>query len=85
MIEVHASSEFPYDKFKKVVTSLAKESLINVLCDFIKIKECGSKGQKQNFKVISNNYVPVNILSVSHILIKTIFKLDYDSQEAFEA
>ncbi|MBR2069635.1 MAG: hypothetical protein IJ877_07750 [Candidatus Gastranaerophilales bacterium] len=85
LLEIKAGSDFPYDKFKKVVTTVSKESSINVLCDFVKIKDCGSKGNKQNFKVISNDYVPVNILNVSHIVIKAVFKLDSDMKCALEA
>ena len=81
-VELHASLDFPYDKFKKIITSYAKDNSINVLCDFLKIKDGQSRGQKQNFKIISNYFVPINILNISHIVIKTIFKIDFDLSES---
>ncbi|MBQ8475897.1 hypothetical protein IJ531_02430 [bacterium] len=84
-LEMRSGGDFPFEKFKKVTQTVAREIGVNVFCDFIKIKETGSKGQKQNFKVISNDYVPISALNVSHIVIKTIFKLDYDVSEAVEA
>ena len=83
-LEIKAGADFPFTSFKKIVTTMAAENSINVFCDFVKIKDVGTKGQKQNFKIVSNDFVPVNILNVSNIVIKTIFKLDYN-MEAIEA
>ena len=79
--EIRVGENFPYDKFKNMVTSLAKENSIIIASDFLKIKDMGIKGQKQNFKIISNDFVPITILNASNIIIKTIFKLDKDLKE----
>ena len=83
--QVRAGQDFPYDGFKNVVSAVSKEVSLNILCDFIKIKDCGSKGQKRNFKIISDDFVSINTLNASQIIIKTIFKLDNNIEDAIEA
>ncbi len=80
--EIRANKSFPFDKFKNIVTTASKDSSIKVVCDFLEIKENSSSAKKQNFKIISNDYVPINVLNVSQIIIKTLFKLDEDIKNA---
>ena len=77
MLQICANSDFPFEKFKSIIAELSKDNSINVLCDFVKINTA-LKGQKQNFKVISQNYIPVSIINIAYLLTKTIFKIDND-------
>lgn len=77
-VQICAIESFPFEKFKKHILEFSKENSINVLCDFVKINNSENKGQKQNFKVVSQNYIPVNIINTAYFLIKTIFKTDND-------
>ena len=76
IIQLYSSSDFPCNEFQKIISIYSKENSINAICDFVKIKEIGDKGAKQNFKIISKNLVSINVLNISNVIIKTIFKLD---------
>ena len=79
LLELFANENFIFDKFENVVKILAKESNIKVLIErkIIPQKET-TQSNEQNFKVISNEYVSTNVLLFSHIIVRTIFKLDFD-------
>lgn len=77
-LQIYAQEGFPYEKFKKIISISAKEKSINILCDYIAIKEYKTKNKKQDFKIISQNLVPISVLNISNIIIKAIFKLDCD-------
>jgi len=81
ILDIKTDAGFPFDKFKSIVAESSKEAGINVLYNFTKIKNSQTKGQKQNFKVISDDYVPISVINISYIAIKAIFKIDSDMKD----
>ena len=77
-LQICALEDFPFEKFKKYINEFSKGDSLNILCDFLKIKSAGKTGKTQNFKVISQNYIPVSIMNTAYFTIRTIFKIDND-------
>lgn len=77
---VYANKSFPYDKFKTMVSTISKEQGVTILSEFKAINS-ENNGDKQNFRVISNDFVPTSALIASNVAIKTIFKLDNDANK----
>ena len=78
LIELYIESSFPKENFIKIITTLSKEASINSFI-YIKAKKTQEKeNQIQNFKVISKGFIPIDVLILSHIITKTIFKIDID-------
>ena len=78
LIEFYSNQDFPKENFAKIITKLSKEANINTLIEFKQNNTEEAKEQKQNLKVISQGFVPTDILILSHLIIKTIFKIDND-------
>ncbi len=77
-IEISANENFTFDRFKKIIEVLSKEANLKTYVEFKPSKKEIIKNAKQNFKVISGGFIPTNILILSHIIVKTIFKIDND-------
>ena len=74
-VDVYSSSNFPLIKLKNIINEKIKK--YNFITDFQfnerkNDKEC----TEQNFKIISNNFVSINLLLLSYKIIETIFELD---------
>lgn len=76
-IDIFTAKNFPNSHFSTIINTLAKEINVVPLIDFKNIKENTDK-KEQNFKIISESYISSNLLILSHIIIKTIFKIDND-------
>ena len=79
-LTIYAGSDFIFDKFEKIIQTLSRESNIKVFIEknIISKKNSEKDIKEQNFKVISNEFVSTNALLISHIVVRTIFKLDFD-------
>ncbi|MBQ8634822.1 hypothetical protein IJX73_02040 [bacterium] len=77
LIDIYAISDFPKDKFKSIIQALSKEASINPLIEFSE-KQHNKTNEIQNFKILSDGFISSNTLILSHLIIKTIFKLDDD-------
>lgn len=76
LIELFSIEDFPYKEFEKIVQIIAKEAHLNIRFDFMRINVVSSDESKQNFRIISNDFIPSNVLIVAHLLIKTLFQFD---------
>lgn len=76
-IDIFTTKDFPNNHFTAIINALAKEININPLIEFRNIKE-NISSEKQNFKIVSDEYISSNILMLSHFIIKAIFKIDND-------
>ena len=77
-IDFYAPETFPKDDFIRITNALSKEANIVSIVDF-KIKQPSkTKNETQNFKVTSDNFISSNALILSHLIIKTILKIDSD-------
>ena len=81
-IEVFSSSLFPFSKFQKIIDEFSKTVNLNLNAQFRKIRDEKEHERKkydfQNFKIISQNYVSTNVLLLSNLIIKIVFKIDDD-------
>ena len=77
-IDLYSSEDFPKDRFNNIIQTLAKEININPYFEFKKSPENNNSNKSQNFKIVSEETISTNVLIFSHIIIKTIFKIDND-------
>lgn len=77
LVEVISNEAFPAGKFRAVIETISKESFINLSIE-AKVIKTQNRSNKQNFKILSNDFVSTNSIIISHIIIKTIFKFDND-------
>lgn len=80
-IEISANENFTFDRFKKIIEVLSKEANLKTYVEFKPNRKQLIKNAKQNFKVVSGGFIPTNILILTHIIVKTIFKIDNDFSE----
>ena len=78
LVELHANEDFPYTKFKTIITEISKQLSVNCICDYVHMKSVEDESKKQNFKIISNEFISLNILLIAYALIKTVFRIDDD-------
>ena len=78
LIDFYANKDFPKENFAKIITGLSKEANINSYLEFKQNKIKPTKETIQNFKVISQGFIPTDVLILSHLIIKTTFKIDSD-------
>ena len=76
LIEMYGNDTFPYEEFQRVVHALAKEALLNIRFDYIKINTAAQNSTKQNFQVTSSEFIPSKVLLTAHMLIRMVFKFD---------
>lgn len=76
LVELYSTDDFPYKEFEKIVQVIAKEAHLNIRFDFMRINVVSSDEAKQDFRIISNEFLPSNVLIVTHLLIKTLFQFD---------
>lgn len=77
-ISFYVSKDFPVEKFTKIIEALSKEANIVSIVDFKMKVNAGSNSEIQNFKIISDGFISPNTLILSHLVIKTILKIDND-------
>ncbi|MBR1616717.1 hypothetical protein IJ670_01050 [bacterium] len=75
-IQVFCCDNFVIDKFNKTLKEVLKTLNINARADFQFIRTQQKENDEQNFKVISNDLVSLNILLCAYSIVKIIFKLD---------
>ncbi len=75
LIDIFTAKNFPSAKFSSILNALSKEMNINLLTEF-KTKEIQKTNSAQNFKVISDGFISPNVLLLSHLIIKTVLKID---------
>ena len=78
LIDIYATNIFPKNDFEKIIVSLSKEIFLTPLLEFKIKNQNEQKNNSQNFKILSDNFISSNSLIMSHLIIKTIFKLDND-------
>ena len=76
LVELFSIEDFPYKEFERIIQIIAKEAHLNIRFDFMKINVVSSDKTMQNFRIVSSDYIPSNVLVVAHLLIKTVFQLD---------
>ncbi len=76
LVELFSINDFPYKDFERIIQVIAKEASLNMRFDFVRINIAPTEKTKQNFRIISNAFIPSSALIVAHLLIKTIFKFD---------
>lgn len=79
-IKLSANTDFPYEKFAKMVAYMALQLTLNVELEHNEIikSENDKKHDKQSFNVASKGSIPVNALILAQFIIKTVFKIDKD-------
>ena len=77
-LDIYSRDLFPFEKFNKIIKLLAQNANLNLSIDFKITKTEEKQNQIQNFKVNSSGNIPLNVLLLAHLTIKTIFKLDND-------
>lgn len=78
IINIYCTSSFPKEEFAHIVELFSKETSINPMMEFKQRKKDENPTTMQNFKIISEGLISTNCLILSHLIIKTIFKLDND-------
>ena len=78
LLDIYSREYFPFEKFNKIMKLLTQNTNFNLLTDFKITKTKIKENSIQNFKVNSKGNIPLNILLIAHMAIKTIFKLDND-------
>ena len=78
-LTMYAVESFPFAKFKNIILNFAKDVNIDIIIDY-KIKKMQKNDAKklQNFKIVSKSLVMLNVLVLSHLIVKTIIKIDND-------
>jgi len=76
LIDIYTTKIFPKENFNNIIQTLAKEISINPLIEFKEKSVQENNFSIQNFKVLSDGFISSNSLILSHLIIKTIFKLD---------
>ena len=76
-IDIYSTIDFPKDKFKNIIEALSKEASLTPLIEFHD-KQLDKKNEMQNFKILSDGFISSNTLILSHLIIKSIFKIDAD-------
>ena len=79
-IDLYIDKIFPYDKFTKILNSVAKEANLNITVEAKYSRKINSKepAKAQNIKIFSQGTVQIEVLILASIIIKTIFKTDDD-------
>ncbi len=77
-LDIYSREYFPYEKFDKIIKLLAQNSNVNLSTNFKITKSENKESTIQNFKVNSKGNIPLNVLLIAQMSIKTIFKLDKD-------
>ena len=75
-IEIFSNDKFPSEKFVFVLKNLSKDNVSNLSFQFNKLRKEDKKYEEQNFRVIAKNIVSSNVLILSALIIKSVFKLD---------
>lgn len=75
-IDAFVSKNFPKSDFTKTIEILSKEASIVSILDFKDKQAMNTKCKTQNFKIISDGFISINSLILSHLIIKTIVSLD---------
>lgn len=78
LITLYSDDKLNQNEFERIIKAFCKETNINTLIEFNNKKKNENKTTMQNFKIISDGFIPINTLILSHLIIKTIFKLDSD-------
>ena len=74
--DIFSPEDFPKNEFSRLIETLTKEATIACLFEFKNKQANKTETQNQNFKVISDGFISPNVLILSHIIVKTIFKID---------
>ncbi len=74
-IELYANGEFEDEKFFSTMERFSKDANIKISVEIRKQEE-KIKTSYQNFKIISEGFIPPKILILAHIIIKTVFLID---------
>lgn len=77
LLDIAATETFPFDRFINILQELSKKTNTNVFVEKTTIKQ-EFNFQEQNIKIFSQGSIPGEVLIMSHIIIKTIFKIDND-------
>ncbi len=77
LIDFFVNETFPEAKFTLVVKEFSKNNSINVDLNKKAIK-IENETKKQSFRIISNDFVSINIILICNFIIKTILKFDND-------
>jgi len=75
-VEIFTFDDFPKNEFLKIVEALSKEAKIAPIIDFKNKQKTNSKYKEQNFKILSDGFIPPDALILAHLIIKSIFKID---------
>lgn len=75
-LAVFAPNSFAFDRFKNIIDTLSKGMNIKAFVDFKNVPDKELNIEKQNFKIISRDYVSANALMLTNIAIRAIFKID---------
>ena len=76
LVEFYLANEFPTDKIKNIIQTLSKEININPYIEFKKRKTTENNTSNQNFKILSDGFISSDLLILSHLIIKSVFKID---------
>lgn len=82
-VDISTNNLFPFERFSKIILEASKELNLNSsiekqnLTNKDNIKD-NTTDKKQSFSAATNGSLPVNVLILSHLIIKTVFKLDND-------
>ena len=77
-VEIFINKTFNKNEFNRIINAFCKETNINSFVEYKDKETSNNQKSVQNFKIISDSFIPTNILILSHLIIKTIFKLDSD-------
>ena len=84
-VEMYIDKIFPYERFTKIINTVAKEINFRVEIEPKYSRKINSSEPKiaRNFKVFSAGFVPIDVLLLASIIIKTVFKADemYNNEE----
>ena len=83
-VEIYIDKTFPFEKFSKIIETVAKEINFRVEIEPKLSRKMSSMEAKtaRNFKIFSSGFVPTEILLLASIIIKTVFKTDEMFAEA---
>ena len=76
LIDIFAPIDFPKNELIRIIKSLSKEAGIISNVAFKEKQKNDNKNKIQNFKINSDGYVSLNALIITHLIIKTILKID---------
>lgn len=78
-VDISTSNLFPFEKFSKIILEASKELNLNSSIEKQSlISKDNITDKKQSFSAATKGTLPINVLILSHLIIKTVFKLDND-------